>query len=630
VARDKRYGWRLVAAVSVLAMVATACGEGDDTATDDTGDEVVDDANGDDPDADADDEAAAPDGDAYCEEGGDARLRWTHEQEPPDLHLQDPANNLTITSWVRRAFLESPYGVSAETTFIPQLIESDDFSEEGDVWRYEFTLRDDLTWSDGTPLTAEDVKGTFDIVMEGYDYDAGEGGEFLYGSRDADGYPLIDPDSWETEGQTYSFTTEEFFSGVEGLFDPVYPAHVLTDAATANEALTEWMVDGEPIPSSGPMVFTNWDRGVNLTMDRNDDYHGANSENPDVVNQGVACVSGVDIAWVADTDAQINSLLAAEADVIMTQPQVAFGERIADDDNFTVAPEAGPIWEHWGFNLNNEHLADVAVREGMAFAMNKPEVMTALYTPLFDDLLPEAGLGNVYWMSNQPDYVDHQTEAGYGQGDAEAAGERFESAGYEQNDDGVWEHPERGPLSLRVGTTGGNQLRELQIQIMQESYREAGVDIQIDNVPGGAYFAERPFAAESIECSLSGGEDGDCGLWDLTQFAWVGGPWPGAGHNAFLSDSGNNAYGYQNEEFDALANECDATFDDAERADCYNTLSSYVTTLDVDPEGLVVLPITQKPSFYAYSNQTLSRGAVAPDANSAGPLVNVVDFLPAP
>ncbi len=627
-ARDKRYGWRLVAAVSVLAMVATACGDGDDTATDDTGDEAVDDANGDD--GAEDDEAAAPDGDAYCEEGGDARLRWTHEQEPPDLHHQDPANNLTITSWVRRALLESPYGVSAETTFIPQLIESDDFAEDGDVWRYEFTLRDDLMWSDGTPLTAEDVKGTFDILMEGYDYDTGEGGEFLYGSRDADGYTLIDPDSWEVDGQTYAFTTEEFFSGVEGLFNPVYPAHVLTDAATANEALTEWMVDGEPIPSSGPMVFTNWDRGVNLTMDRNEDYHGANPENPDVVNRGVACVSGVDVAWVADTDAQINSLLAAEADVIMTQPQVAFGERIAEDDNFTVASEAGPVWEHWGFNLNNEHLADVAVREGMAYAMNKPEVMTALYTPLFDDLLPEAGLGNVYWMSNQPDYVDHQTEAGYGQGDAEAAAERFESAGYELNAEGTWEHPERGPLSLRVGTTGGNQLRELQIQIMQESYREAGVDIQIDNVPGAAYFGERPFAPEATECALSGGEAGDCGIWDLTQFAWVGGPWPGAGHVAFLSDSGNNAYGYQNEEFDALAAECDSTFDDAERADCYNTLSSYVTTLDEDPEGLVVLPITQKPSFYAYSNQTLARGAVAPDADSAGPLVNVVDFLPAP
>ena len=40
--------------------------------------------------------------------------------------------------------------------------------------------------------------------------------------------------------------------------------------------------------------------------------------------------------------------------------------------------------------------------------------MEPLYTPLFGDLLPTAGLGNAYWMSNQPAYEDHQGEAGYG------------------------------------------------------------------------------------------------------------------------------------------------------------------------------------------------------------------------
>ena len=85
-----------------------------------------------------------------------------------------------------------------------------------------------------------------------------------------------------------------------------------------------------------------------------------------------------------------------------------------------------------------------------------------------------------------------------------------------------------------------------------------------------------------------------------------------------------------NDEFDAKADECDGTVDDAERAACYNELDRYVTTLELDPEqGLFMLPLTQKPSFYAYSNQRLSKGAVAPDADAAGPLVYVVDFVPA-
>ncbi len=625
--KDKKYGWRLVAAAGALALVATACGDAtDDAEPDDTDTEEPADPETDD---DAEDEEAAPPSDDYCEAGGEAELVWVHEQEPPDLHLDDPNNNLSIASWIRQAMWEAPYGVSAATTFIPELVESEDVSETDDGWRYEFTLRDDAVWSDGEPLTAEHVKGTYDIIMEGYDFETGEGGVYLFGSRSAAGYTLIDPDSWEVDGQTYSFTTEEFFSGYQGWFEPIQPVHLIEDAEAANAAIPDWEIDGEPLPSSGPMIFESWDRGVGMTLTRNDDYHGVNMENPDVSNAGVACVSGIQINFVADTDAQINSLLAGESDIIMTQPQVAFGERIATDDNFTVASEAGPVWEHWGLNVNNEHLSDPDVREGIAFSLDKRPVMQALYTPLFEDLLPETGLGNVYWMSNQPAYVDHQGEAGYGVGDVDSAAPLFEGAGYERNDDGIWEHPEKGTLTLRVGTTGGNQLRELQIQIMQEQLRETGVEIEIDNVPGAAYFGERPFAPEAIECALSGGEEGDCTVWDITQFAWVGGPWPGAGHNAFLSDSGNNPYGYQNDEFDAKADECDSIADEDERADCYNELSQYVTTRNIDDDGLVVLPITQKPSFFAYSNVNLMEGAVAPDANAAGPIVYVVDYLPA-
>jgi peptide/nickel transport system substrate-binding protein len=627
VVRNKRMGWRLAAAAGVLAMVASACGDtgeqpdaGTDTDTD------IDSTNDTDP---GDDETAAPDGDNYCEEGGEAQLVWTHEQEPPDMHLEDPNNNLSITSWIRQALWEAPFGVSAETTYIPELIESEDVSEADGGWQYSFTLRDGLQWSDGEPLTAQQVKETYDIIMEGYDPETGEGGVFSIGSREAVGYHLIDPDSWEVDGQTYSFTTEQFYSGYHGWFDPVFPTHVVTDAEAANDAFPQWELDGEPLPSSGPMIFENWDSGVSMTLTRNDDYHGVHPDNPDVTNQGAACVTGVQITFVGDTDAQINSLLAGEADIIMTQPQVALGERIADSDQFTAASEPGPVWEHWGFNLFNEHLSDPDVREALAFAMDKSVVMTALYTPLFDDLLPENGLGNVYWMSNQPPYEDHAGEAGYGTGDVDSAAELLEGAGYSRDGDGIWEHPDKGPLSLRVGTTGGNQLRELQIQLLQEQLREAGIQIEIDNVPGGAYFSERPFSADSVACATSGGEEGDCTIWDIAQFAWVGGPWPGSGHNAFLSGSGNNAYGYANPEFDAKADECDATVEEDERAACYNELSQYVTTRNIDPDGLVVMPITQKPSFYAFSNERLQRGAVAPDAHVAGPLVYVVDFLPA-
>ena len=147
-----------------------------------------------------------------------------------------------------------------------------------------------------------------------------------------------------------------------------------------------------------------------------------------------------------------------------------------------------------------------------------------------------------------------------------------------------------------------------------------------DNVEGGAYFSEKPFSEDALACSASGGAEGNCDVWDITQFAWVGGPWPGGQTTAYRSDSGNNPYGFQNLDFDARADECDATVDDAERAACYNELNEYVTTLNLDPEqGLFMLPLTQKPSFYGYTADLATAG-VAPDAQGAGPLTNVVDF----
>jgi peptide/nickel transport system substrate-binding protein len=362
-----------------------------------------------------------------------------------------------------------------------------------------------------------------------------------------------------------------------------------------------------------------------MNLVRRDNYHG--SVSPDVTNQGAAaCVDGVELRFVADTDAQINALKAGEANVIFTQPQLAFGEELATDPNFTVASTAGPVYEHWGFNVLNAHLSDPLVREALALALNKQQVMETLYNPLFGDLLPAEGLGNTYWMSNQPQYVDNQGGAGYGAGDADAAKAKLTEAGYTEGADGIFEHPERGRLSLRVGTTGGNALRELQQQIIQAQMGEAGIEIVIDNVPGSDYFSAQPFSEEGLACANSGGAEGDCTIWDIAQFAWVGGPWPGSNSAAYRTAAGNNAYGFTNENFDAKADECDATVDEAAAATCYNEADEYITTLGPDGNGLVVMPLTQKPSFYAYSNTTLAKAAVSPDANSAGPLVNVVDY----
>jgi peptide/nickel transport system substrate-binding protein len=602
--RKTRKVGRISALLVAGALAAAACGGSDDSG--ETTEETT--------------EETAREG---C--GGSGTLVWAHEQEPGDMHLDDPENNLTITAWIRAALWEGLYGVSSATEFIPELLagEAEVVSNDDGSVTANYTLRDGLVWSDGDDLTADDVKYTYDMVMA-----KGADGEYVYLTSSRDGLETI-TDFTVNSATEFSITWSAFFAGWKGLFTEVHPSHVFPAdpaeaAAAENEALRTWTLDGTPLPSSGPMVFSEWNKGVSMSLVCSSVYHGSTS--PDVTNTGTAYVDGVTINFVADTDAQINAMKSGEADIIMPQPQLAF-EELANSDDFGVSDKAGPVYEHWGLNLFNKHLKNPLVREAVALAMDKGEVMAGLYTPLFGEALPAEGLGNVYWLSNQSPYVDHAGNAGYGKGDVDGAKAKLEEAGYTLGDDGIYTHPENGKLTLRVGTTGGNALRELQQQLLQAKYKEAGIEIVIENPQGAAYFSEQPFNPDALACASSGGTEGNCDIWDIAQFAWVGGPWPGGMSPAFKTGGGNNLYGYSNATFDAKADECDTTVDDTARAECYNELNRYVTTLELDPEnGLFMLPLTQKPSFFSYSTTRLSSVAVAPDANNAGPIVYVVDY----
>jgi peptide/nickel transport system substrate-binding protein len=590
---------RLGAIVAAGALVLAACGGSDD------------------------EESGTGAGGDGC--GGTGTLVWAHEQEPSDMHLDDPANNLTITAWIRAGLWEGLFGVNSATEFFPELLAGEPTTTAGDDGSVTatYTLREGLKWSDGDDLTADDVKYTYDMVMA---KDAAD--EYIYLLGDRTGLDTI-TDFTVTSPTEFSITWSQFFAGWKALFAEVHPMHIFPAdpaeaAAAENEALRTWTQGGTVLPSSGPLVFSEWNKGVNMSLVCNPEYHGSTS--PDAVNTGKAQIDGVQINWVPDTDAQINALKSGEADLIMTQPQLAF-EELASSEEFTIASTAGPVYEHWGLNLFNTHLKKPEVREALALAMDKGEVMAGLYTPLFGDVLPASGLGNVYWMSNQPDYQDATGDAGYGKGDIEAAKAKLEAAGYVLGADGIYAHPTDGVLTLRVGTTGGNALRELQQQLLQAKFKEAGMDIQIYNQPGGEYWGAQPFNEDALACAASAGKEGDCNVWDIAQFAWVGGPWPGGMSASFRTGAGNNIYGYANAEFDAKADECDATVDDAERAACYNELNVYVSTLQKDSQtGLFMIPLTQKPSFYAVSATRLASFGVAPDANNAGPLANVGDF----
>jgi len=557
-------------------------------------------------------------------------LVWVLDEEPPDLHYWDPANGAVAASWLREPLLEDLFGVTVNNGFYPELLARDAALTENDGGSVtaQYVLRDGLSWSDGVPLTADDVRFTFDAIMtRALDVPEGEAG-YVLSHSDRAGYETI-VDFSVLSATEFAITWSTFYPGYRNLFTNILPAHALPRGASeAESALRNWTNDaGDALPSSGPLLFESWEQGVELRYTSNPRYHG--SASPDVTNTGLVTVDRVVVRFTPDASAQVNAMKQGSAQLMTAQPIRAFGDEITADARFTVASSPGPTYEHWGLNLLNVHLADPMVREALLFAIDKSEVVRQLYEPIFGGLLSPEGLGNTYWMTNQGPYENHQAPYD-GARPAEATTKLIE-AGYVLNADGVMEHLERGPLVLRVGTTSGNTLRESQQQLLAARVGEVGIRLVFDNLPGAEYFANRPFSPEALAASATKGRAGDPNVWDITQFAWIGGPWPGRQSRSYRYDSGVMPYGFVSDEFNLRAEECDGTVDEAKRDACYNVLDRWVTTLEIDAaQGLFVIPLTQKPTFYAYNNEQLVSAAKAPDGVRGGPLANVVDFELAP
>jgi len=240
-----------------------------------------------------------------------------------------------------------------------------------------------------------------------------------------------------------------------------------------------------------------------------------------------------------------------------------------------------------------------------------------------DVTIDEDGVGNTYWLPSQDGYQDHQPEAVEAQPDV--ARQLLAEAGYTDGVGQVLSHPERGPLQLRFSTNSGDVIRVRMQDLIIDQLEAAGFGVVADNGRGGSYLTEGPFSELAIAASLSGGSRGDAALWDLTLFAWAGGPWPGVQSGAFRSDSEANPYGFENPEFDTESARCDTVTTDSERLRCYQELDLYVTTTSISEDGGFVVPLVERPLVLMYSPDKLDQLPPFTDGDNGGPLANVVD-----
>jgi len=183
-------------------------------------------------------------------------------------------------------FDESGYG------YEPGLAETIEHNDDYTVWT--FTLREGLTWSDGTPITADDVVYSFQRPLDPAlgspnvnDFLIFENAREIYESRteaeDADPIDDIPYDEMgvKADGNKVIFTlvnpTDYFLDYIRtAQFAPV-------QKKAAMEYGELYGTDFDKIVCSGPFVLTSWDQEVSLTLEKNPNYWDAEAVKLSVV-----------------------------------------------------------------------------------------------------------------------------------------------------------------------------------------------------------------------------------------------------------------------------------------------------------------------------------------------------------
>ncbi len=213
----------------------------------------------------------------------------------------------------------------------PGLAESWGVSDDGLTWTYH--MRPGVTWSDGTPFTAEDVRFQFQYIRDSHDPayvgpQAPDGNDLLDGDGNAtpDGsadYPLSLFDSYldldggleasritsieAPDDLTLIIRTSEPVATLAQIFIPVLPKHIWQDITFEEASVSPLSL--EQSVGTGPFRMVQFDPEQAVILESRDDYWG-----------GAPYVDELVYQYFANDEAQVNALIAGDVDYLNIFP----------------------------------------------------------------------------------------------------------------------------------------------------------------------------------------------------------------------------------------------------------------------------------------------------------------------
>ncbi|WP_017614656.1 ABC transporter family substrate-binding protein [Nocardiopsis salina] len=450
----------------------------------------------------------------------------------------------------------------------PELLNDD--PDEG-PFEWQFTFNEDAVWSDGTPMSGEDLRATWMMA-------ATPGEEHCNGCDSRGGMSEDKIEEIETDGQTATVRLKE------GLADPEWestfdahstsggflPAHLaeengwdIDDPDELGEYY-EWLHSTMPEWSGGPFQIVEGDLENEVIKEPNPEWWG---DEPGL--------DRITMQFNDDEGTFHNAFVNGEID---GGSPADYNEdvftQMEETDNAVTDIDEGETWEHVDFNMGVEEFDDVELRRAIFTAIDRDDIANRNFGAGF----PEYELKNNHMFASDSEYyVDHYEGETQGTGDIEAAREILDEAGYElEGDQLTLDGEDIGPFRLRSTDT---DVRNTSVQLIQSQLAEIGITANIEMTDDlGAMTSEADY--------------------DIIQYGWSGSPWFATNPEQYWhSGSGSNYGNYENEEVDELTEEVTNATDLDEAADNANR------AMEILVPDAYVMPIMAEPNYFFVDEQ---------------------------
>lgn len=337
----------------------------------------------------------------------------------------------------------------------------------------EFTLhlRDDVTFSDGSPLDAEAVVANLDIWSAG-DPERGINPIGLF------------PKTYTGAVAVDATTVSVSFDAPTLGFIPTlgYHGSILLSPATIAAPADEQADPANDI-GSGPYVVESWKEGDNVVLKKRDDYDWA----PEALDHsGPARIDTITYKVVAEPSVRTSAVQSNQADVAYNpspQELPVFAEQ-----GFTVAaPRYLGFVNGYALNTQVPPFDDVRVRQALQVGIDREEILSTVYT---EDWLPAES----FIQSNVPGATDHSDQLAY---DEDAADALLDEAGWVRGTDDL--RTKGGEtLSLTLHPNPYLATSSAVDELVAQQLRRLGVDVDIQAFDVVTYGERVAFGSPSV------------------------------------------------------------------------------------------------------------------------------------